>query len=286
MLLVDDDEPEIGDRREDRRPGAHDDARLALADPPPLVVALARRQLAVQHGHRGSEARPRGPHQHRRERDLGHQQDRALAEGERPLDAAQVDLGLAAAGDAVQQERPEATALDSVDEHPQHGLLVCGRRERRALDRGQTGGQRAPPARPRCAGRPSPRAARPRPAQRGPIANQVGHAGTAARRRESRQQLGLRPAGGLERQLAAHGHLSLAKAGRIEAPARPRRRPRRAGGRRAPAGSRPSRRASVDSRSGPSASACTTGSSGCASGLASRTTARLARTPAGGSTSL
>ncbi len=40
--------------------------------------------------------------------------------------------------------------------------------------------------------------------------------GTAARRREPRQQLGLRPAGGLERQLAAHRHLSLAKAGRIE----------------------------------------------------------------------
>ena len=53
----------------------------------------------------------------RRERDLGHQDDRAASRGQRRLDEADVDLGLAAAGDAVQQEGRE-------------GL----RRERRAQD--------------------------------------------------------------------------------------------------------------------------------------------------------
>ena len=44
----------------------------------------------------------------RREADLRHQHQRLLPALEHPRDQAQVDLGLAAAGDAVQQERLEA----------------------------------------------------------------------------------------------------------------------------------------------------------------------------------
>ena len=48
--------------------------------------------------------RPRGP-QLRRQVDLGHQQQRLASARERTLAGLQVDLGLAAAGDAVQQQR-------------------------------------------------------------------------------------------------------------------------------------------------------------------------------------
>jgi len=48
----------------------------------------------------------------RRQRDLGHQHQRLPAAREDRLDGAQVDLGLAAARDAVQQESLEATRVD------------------------------------------------------------------------------------------------------------------------------------------------------------------------------
>ena len=43
VLLVDDDQPEVVERREHGRARADADARLAAAHPPPLVVALALR---------------------------------------------------------------------------------------------------------------------------------------------------------------------------------------------------------------------------------------------------
>ena len=49
MLLVDDDQPEVAQRREDRRARADAHARLAAAQPLPLVVALAQPELRVQH---------------------------------------------------------------------------------------------------------------------------------------------------------------------------------------------------------------------------------------------
>ena len=63
MLLVDDDQPEVGDRREDRRARADADPRLAAAQPVPLVAALARAQPRVQHRDPVAEARaePRRP---------------------------------------------------------------------------------------------------------------------------------------------------------------------------------------------------------------------------------
>ena len=48
MLLVDDDQPEVGDRREDRRARADADPRLAGAQALPLVAALAGAEPRVQ----------------------------------------------------------------------------------------------------------------------------------------------------------------------------------------------------------------------------------------------
>ena len=56
VLLVDDDEPEVPDRRPDRGPRPDDDPRRAGADAMPLVIAFAVRQRRVQHGDTVAEA--------------------------------------------------------------------------------------------------------------------------------------------------------------------------------------------------------------------------------------
>ena len=104
VLLVDDDQPEVLERREHRRARADAHARLAPAHPPPLVVALALRQLGVHDRDGVAEALDEAPRGLRSQRDLGHEHDRRLAALERRGHRAQVDLGLAAAGHAVEQQ--------------------------------------------------------------------------------------------------------------------------------------------------------------------------------------
>ena len=106
VLLVHDDQAEVGLRREYGAPGADDEPVLALPHLPPLVEPLAGRQSAVEDGHLagepGGEALDRLPG----ERDLGHEHDGAPPQRQAALDGVQVDLRLAAARDALQQERP------------------------------------------------------------------------------------------------------------------------------------------------------------------------------------
>ena len=110
MLLVDDDQAEPRQRREHRRARADDDVHVAAADAPPLVVRspsespLCSMATRVAERARGT-ARPR-----RRERDLGHEQQHAAPARERGPRQPEVDLGLAAAGHAVQQGRLERPA--------------------------------------------------------------------------------------------------------------------------------------------------------------------------------
>jgi hypothetical protein len=130
VLLVDDQQPEVRHRREHRRAGPHDHARLALPDAPPLVVPLTRRQLAVEDGDDGPEARPRGPHQKRRERDLRHEDQDAAAGIERPFGGPEVHLGLAAARDTVHEEGREAAARNRGQDRREGRRLLDGRHER------------------------------------------------------------------------------------------------------------------------------------------------------------
>ena len=53
VLFIHDDEAERIDGREDGRARADDDARAALADLVPFVVAFAGGEMAVQHGDQG-----------------------------------------------------------------------------------------------------------------------------------------------------------------------------------------------------------------------------------------
>ena len=83
VLLVDHDQPEVGDRREHGRARADGDPRLAGAQPPPLVVALALAERRVQQRHRVAEARLEARDGLRRERDLRHEHDHAAPARER-----------------------------------------------------------------------------------------------------------------------------------------------------------------------------------------------------------
>ena len=104
VLLVDHDQPQALHRREHRRARPNDHARLALADPAPFVVFFALRQPGVQHCSGVAKAHTEPAHHLRRQRDLRHQYDGALAAQQRLPHRVQVHLGLARAGDAMQQE--------------------------------------------------------------------------------------------------------------------------------------------------------------------------------------
>ena len=125
MLLVHDDQAEVCDGREHRRARAHADARPALAQPPPLRVALGRAQPRVQHGDGLAEAIDEASDDLRRQRDLGDEHDRPPPLRERRRGHAQVDLGLARARDPVQQALLWPALLDSRDQRRQHLLLVA-----------------------------------------------------------------------------------------------------------------------------------------------------------------
>ena len=123
MLLVDYDQPKALDRREHSRARADAHARLAGAQAPPFLVALAGTQPRVQHGHRLAKTLLEAADDLRRERDLGHEHDRSaiLCEGGRG--GAQVDLGLARAGHPVQQAPVEAALEQRAAQRLQHALL-------------------------------------------------------------------------------------------------------------------------------------------------------------------
>ena len=105
VLLVDDDQPQLLDRREHRRARAHAHARLARPQSPPLLPALSRGQARVQYRHRLSKAPHEAADDLWGECDLRHQHDRAPTASQRARRGAQVHLRLTRPGDSVQQQR-------------------------------------------------------------------------------------------------------------------------------------------------------------------------------------
>ena len=108
MLLIDDDEAEIGEGQEQRRAGADHELRLVFGDRAPHAPAQRRRESRMPFGGLGAEALLAAGDEMAGEGDLGHQHQRLLALGERCGDRLEIDLGLAGAGDAVEQRHGEA----------------------------------------------------------------------------------------------------------------------------------------------------------------------------------
>ena len=108
VLLVHDDQPQPLNWREERRTRADDDIHFTRADAPPLVQPLAIGQPAMQQRDTTRETSRVARHRLWRQRDLRHQRDAPLATRDHRRERLKVDLGLAAAGDAMQQERSAA----------------------------------------------------------------------------------------------------------------------------------------------------------------------------------
>ncbi len=105
VFLVDDDQPSLRQRREYRRAGAQDHPRTARAGAQPGARTVALGQVRMQHLDDHPEPLAQAPHGLRRQADLRYQQQRLFALRQYLLDQCQINLGLAAAGNAIEQER-------------------------------------------------------------------------------------------------------------------------------------------------------------------------------------
>ena len=180
MLFVDDDQAGVGQRREHRRARADQHPRLRRA-PWPARRARARRRP-------GPNAAP-APARRAATRKRcsvcgvspisGHQHQRLPAGGQAVADRLQVDLGLAAAGHALQQQGAEAAGRRAAPPAPRRCAGVERRRRRRPAPARCRSGKGTRSARPR---RCSARAAARQPANSRVQRVLAGRAGAAAAR--------------------------------------------------------------------------------------------------------
>ena len=152
LLLVDHDQADLAEGREERRPRAHHDIGGTVEDAAPLVEALARRQLAVQEGDAVAEPGHEARCDLRRQCDLGHQDDHPKAARDRLARGPQVHLGLPARGHAMKQEAP--TGPDRRIDRRHRGCLGPRRRSvPRGIVLGEPELDRDPPHPARAPGR-------------------------------------------------------------------------------------------------------------------------------------
>ena len=111
MLLVDHDETGILERREHGGAGAEDNRCLSVTRGEPGVQALLIVQPGVQHRDRHAKAPFKAADQLGSEADFRHQRQRLLSLRQHLFDHIQIDLGFAAAGNAVQQIGSEMTQI-------------------------------------------------------------------------------------------------------------------------------------------------------------------------------
>ncbi len=129
MLLVSNDQAEIGKRQEKRGACADDDARPAFRHTPPAAAAARPAEIGMPYLRLGPEAPGKTGEPLAGQCDLG-QQDQHLAAGfDRRRHRLEIDLGLAGAGDAVQQG-DRKPGRDRVPQHRRGVRLL--RRQRRA----------------------------------------------------------------------------------------------------------------------------------------------------------
>ena len=108
VLFIDHDEPEIGVGQKQRRARADHDRRLAGRDRRPIARARARRQFRMPFHRPHAEAPREAVEKLAGQRDLRHQDQRLPAAADGLGDRLEIDLGLARAGDAVEQRDMEA----------------------------------------------------------------------------------------------------------------------------------------------------------------------------------
>ena len=138
MLLVDDDQAEIGERQEERGARPDDRARLAARDRPPCAFALSRGEAGMPLRGPRAEAGREPVEELGGQRDLGQQHERLPALPQRLGDRLEIDLRLARAGDAFEQGGGEGAGGDAGGEIVGRGPLV-GVEDRRPMIRIEAG---------------------------------------------------------------------------------------------------------------------------------------------------
>ena len=122
MFFINDQQPGPRHWREDRGTGADDDGRVAAACALPGAETFTLAEPGVQHGKGYRKTCLEAFYQLRGQADFRHQQQCLPAAREYLLDDLQIDLGLAAAGDAFQQETLKVV---EVFQHLVDGVLLC-----------------------------------------------------------------------------------------------------------------------------------------------------------------
>ena len=147
VLFVDDDEREIGDRREDRRARADDHARVAALDAVPLLGAFAIGERGVQDGNFVAEDLVQVGGDGGSQTDFGDKEDGGASGFENAAHGGEIDRGLAGAGDAVQQHSGEFAGGDALRASEQARTAARGSdRNRRARDAAWSARQKNPRA--------------------------------------------------------------------------------------------------------------------------------------------
>ncbi len=126
VLLVDDDQPDVGERGEDRESRPHHDVDIGRPDPPPLVRPLALAEAGMDEGHADGEIRAETVDEGHGQRDLRDEDQGRPSALERRDDRLDVDRGLAAAGHSVEQERRRVAGGDRGPGDRDGFCLGCG----------------------------------------------------------------------------------------------------------------------------------------------------------------
>ncbi|MOA27703.1 hypothetical protein D3C78_1485930 [compost metagenome] len=117
MLFVDDDHAQACKRGKQRRAGADDNRRFAAAGAQPHRQPFAVVKTGVQHLYRRIEAFAKAGDGLRRQADFRHQHQRLFAGRQNVFQHAEIDLGLAGAGDPGQQPGGELSIFAADGAH-------------------------------------------------------------------------------------------------------------------------------------------------------------------------
>ena len=112
MFLVDDDHPDVGQRRDDRQARPDHDVDVTGTDPAPFVGALPFPEAGMDQRHPRIEVGPQPVDQRQGEGDLRHEHERRPSGLEGCRDRLDVDRGLATTRHAVEQERARVAGGD------------------------------------------------------------------------------------------------------------------------------------------------------------------------------
>ncbi len=131
VLFVHDDEAEVRERCEYRRPGAHDNRHFAAPDAVPLIVSFAFGETAVLNGNQIAERLAKRRGDGGRQGNLRHENEHRPSMLQHCLSEPEIHLGLARPGYALEQGDGKLFRGGGRTERLEHGGLLFGERARR-----------------------------------------------------------------------------------------------------------------------------------------------------------